>query len=92
LPAAALDVVLIVDAYHEIDDRVTMLANLAQSLKQQGRIGVVDFKIEGGGPGPALDERVSPDVVTRDAERAGLRLVQSETFLPYQYFLIFARR
>jgi ubiquinone/menaquinone biosynthesis C-methylase UbiE len=92
LPAGALDAVLLVDAYHEIDDRVTLLRNIAAALKPQGRIGVIDFKPNGGGgPGPDADERVSPDVVEGDAQRAGLRLVASETFLPYQYFLIFAR-
>ena len=93
LPANTLDAVLLVDAYHEIEDRVTFLSNIAQSLKPQGRIGVIDFKLNGGGgPGPDAEERVSPDVVTNDATRAGLRLVASETFLPYQYFLIFARQ
>jgi ubiquinone/menaquinone biosynthesis C-methylase UbiE len=91
LPEGALDAVLIVDAYHEIEDRVTLLANLARVLKPQGRIGVVDFKVNGGGPGPDADERVSPDVVVADAARAGLRLVANETFLLYQYFLIFAK-
>jgi ubiquinone/menaquinone biosynthesis C-methylase UbiE len=92
LPAGTLDAVLIVDAYHEIDDRVALLANIAQSLKPQGKIGVIDFRVDGGGgPGPDLDERVDPDVVVADASRANLRMVASETFLPFQYFLIFAK-
>ena len=70
---------------------MTLLANVAQALKPQGRVGVIDFRVEGGGPGPDLDERVDPDVVVADASRAGLRMVASETFLPYQYFLIFAK-
>jgi SAM-dependent methyltransferase len=92
LPAARLDAVLIVDAYHEIEDRVTMLRNLARSLRIDGRIGVVDFKLEGGGPGPPTEERVPPETVIGDAERAGLRLLSQETFLPYQYFLIFGHQ
>jgi ubiquinone/menaquinone biosynthesis C-methylase UbiE len=91
LPAGSLDAVLVVDAYHEVEDRVTMLANLARALKPQGRIGVVDFKLDGTGPGPSIDERVSPDVVVKDAAKAGLRLVRQEPFLPYQYFLIFGK-
>jgi predicted methyltransferase len=91
LPPGSLDVVLIVDAYHEIEDRVTLLSNVALSLKPQGRVGVVDFRLEGGGPGPDLDERVDPEVVVADARRAGLRMVARESFLPYQYFLIFAK-
>lgn len=91
LPAGSRDAVLIVDAYHEVEDRVTMLANLARALKPQGRIGVVDFKLDGTGPGPSPEERVSPDVVVKDAAKAGLRLVRQEPFLPYQYFLIFGK-
>jgi predicted methyltransferase len=94
LPMGGLDAVLIVDAYHEIEhreDRVTLLANVGRALKPQGRIGVVDFRVAGGGPGPDLDERVDPEQVIVDAQRAGLRMVASESFLPFQYFLIFGR-
>ena len=93
LPSGSLDAVLLVDAYHEIElgNRVAVLSSLARSLKPQGRIGVIDFRLEGTGPGPEADERVSPDVVVKDAERAGLRLLRQETFLPYQYFLIFGK-
>jgi predicted methyltransferase len=86
-----VDAVLIVDAYHEIENRVEMLSNLARSLKPQGRIGVVDFRLDGTGPGPSAEERVSPDVVIRDAEKAGLKLIRQEPFLQYQYFLIFGK-
>jgi len=91
LRRGSIDAVLMVDAYHEIEDRVTMLTNLARALKPQGRIGVVDFKLDGTGPGPLPEERVSPDVVVRDAAKAGLRLLRQEPFLPYQYFLIFGK-
>jgi ubiquinone/menaquinone biosynthesis C-methylase UbiE len=89
LPAKALDAVLMVDAYPEIEDRVTFLRNLAKALKPQGRLGVIDFNLKGGGPGPPTEERVSPEVVVKDAALAGLRVLSQETFLPYQYFLIF---
>ena len=91
LPAGALDAVLVVDAYHEVEDRVAMLASLSRALKPQGRIGVVDFKLDGTGPGPRAEERVSPDVVVKDAAEAGLRLIRQEPFLPFQYFLIFGK-
>ena len=91
LPARALDAVLMVDAYHEVEDRVTMLSNLAKALKPQGRLGIVDFKLDGTGPGPSIEERVSPDVVVKDAAQAGLKLIRQEPFLQYQYFLIFGK-
>jgi ubiquinone/menaquinone biosynthesis C-methylase UbiE len=91
LPENSLDAVLIVDAYHEMQDRVTMLRNLAKAIKPSGRIGVVDFKLDGTGPGPDPAERVSPDQVVKDAEKAGLRLIRQEPFLRFQYFLIFGK-
>jgi SAM-dependent methyltransferase len=92
LPAGRLDAVLIVNTYQELEDPVTLLRNVAASLRLQGRVGIVDFNREGLGPGPALEERADPEEVVRDADAAGLRLLRRETFLPYQFFLVFVRR
>ncbi len=43
LPPGVLDAALIVDAYHEMVQPVTLLRNLARSLKSTGRIGIVNF-------------------------------------------------
>lgn len=90
LPQGALDAILIVDAYHEMDNRVPLLGNLARSLKPNGRLGIVDFRLDGGGPGPPLEERLAPEAVVEEARQAGLRLLSHETFLPFQYLLVFA--
>jgi ubiquinone/menaquinone biosynthesis C-methylase UbiE len=86
-----IDAVLIVDAYHEMEQPVMLLRNLATSLKPRGRIGIVDFTKDGGGPGPAMEERVDPEAVIRDAQQAGLALRSRETFLKYQYMLVFEK-
>lgn len=89
LPAGSIDAVLIVDAYHEVEQPKTLLRNVAKALKPTGVIGIVDFKKDGGGPGPAMDERVDPDRVIDDARAAGLELRKRENFLRYQFMLIF---
>ena len=86
-----VDAVLIVDAYHEMSDPEALLRNVARSLKPEGRVGIVDYTMEGGGPGPPTDERVDPERVIHDAQRAGLRLLSRPTFLRYQYLLVFGR-
>ena len=93
LRAQSLDAALMVDSFHEVDaeNRVAMLSNLGQALKPQGRLGIVDFRLDGTGPGPAPEERVSPDVVIEAARKAGLKLIRQEPFLEYQYFLIFGK-
>src|SRR6187455_987574 len=77
LPAGLLDAVLVVDAYPEVKvpDRVTFLKNLALGLKPNGRIGIVNYKLGGGGPGP--DDpglRVPRASVERDVAAAGLKV------------------
>jgi predicted methyltransferase len=84
-----LDAVLIVDTYHEMEQPVTLLRNVAKSLKPAGTIGIVNYKKDGGGPGPPMEERVDPEKVIRDARAAGLELRKRENFLRYQYLLIF---
>lgn len=88
----ALDAVLIVGTYPEISDPVTLLRRVAAALKPEGRIGIVDFTLEGGGPGPPLEERIEPAEVIANAGRAGLRLLAHERFLRYQYLLVFTPR
>ena len=79
------------DAYHEFTNRDAWLARLATALKPGGRVGVVDFNKAGGGPGPPTDERVDEARLIDEAKVAGLALLRKETFLPFQYFLVFGR-
>lgn len=91
LPEGRTNAVLIVNVYNEMEDPVALLRNVARALVPKGRLGVVDFTKEGWGPGPPMEERVDPDRIVKDAERAGLRLVKRESFLRYQYLLVFSR-
>jgi SAM-dependent methyltransferase len=86
---ADLDAVLIVDVYAEVEDPVSLLTNVAAALKPQGRLGIVDFTRDGGGPGPEMERRVEAKNVIRDAQAAGLSLLSHETFLTYQFLLVF---
>ncbi len=86
---APVDVVLIVDAYHEMDDPRTLLRKLRTSLKRGGRIGIVEFTKNGYGPGPPMEDRVDAERVIRDAQAAGLKLESRGDFLRYQYLLEF---
>jgi predicted methyltransferase len=89
LPPGSLDAALMVDAYPEFEHPVTLLRNLARAMKPAGVIGIVNYKKDGGGPGPAMEARVDPEKVIADAQAAGLKLRKEEKFLRYQYMLIF---
>ena len=92
-----LDAVILMNAYREMDDPakpeviLTLLGNIARSLKPQGRLGVADFLPGSGGPGPAAEDRVNPETVIKSAEAAGLFLQSREVIPPFQFILVFAR-
>ena len=91
LPPNSTDAVLIVDAFHEMEDPVLWLKNASRTLKPQGRIGIIDYREGEGGPGPDSAVRRPPNVVRGQATAAGLKFVEEHKFLPYQYFLIFGK-
>ncbi|HXW04781.1 MAG TPA: class I SAM-dependent methyltransferase [Vicinamibacterales bacterium] len=92
LPADHVDAALIVDAYHEMEQPVVLLRNLARALKPDGRLGIINSSKKGYGPGPPMEERVDPERVIADAEAAGLHLLERPDFLPYQYMLVFGKQ
>jgi predicted methyltransferase len=81
--------VLINDSYVEIANPVDVLRHVKASLKPAGRLGIVNFRRDGLGPGPPPEDRVEEAVVIKDANAAGLRLISRNTPLPFQYLLVF---
>jgi SAM-dependent methyltransferase len=91
-----IDAALIVTAYCEMEippaDPVMLLARVAESLKPEGRIGVVDFNPGDGGPGPAPDLRANAEAIISAAAAAGLRLIAREPQVNrFQFLLVFGR-
>ena len=90
LPKGALDAVLVVDVYQEVDEessRIGLLRHLADTLKPNGRIGIVNYKPGEGGPGPDPQRRLERSVVEAEVRAAGLRVLDGAT-LPFQYLLV----
>lgn len=86
-----VDLALMVDTYHHIDDRVGYFARLKSSLRSGGRLAIVDFRIEAP-EGPPPERRIAPERVIAELEQAGYALVARHEFLPRQYFLVFQAR
>jgi ubiquinone/menaquinone biosynthesis C-methylase UbiE len=87
-----LNAALMVDTYPQIPEPVVLLQRIKASLAANGRLGIVDFKLDGaGGPGPDLEDRVSPETIKQQAAVAGLKLLSHETYLKYQYLLVFGK-
>ncbi len=87
---AAVDLVILVDVYHHIGERERYFGALRESLKTDGRVAVIDFRMDATmGPGKAM--RIAPERVKAEMTEAGYALTEEHAFLPQQYFLIFKR-
>ena len=86
-----VDLVLVVDTYHHIDDRIRYFAALQSSLRPGGLLVIIDFKADLPN-GPPAKHRIAPERVTEEFAAAGYTLTEKIEFLPRQYGLIFTRR
>lgn len=91
LPPASCDLALFVNAYHHVADGPAFVRRLARCLKPGGRLAAIDWAYRETPKGPPLSRRIPPEKLERIGRRAGLRPVARHEFLPYQYFLVFAR-
>ncbi|HVN83511.1 MAG TPA: class I SAM-dependent methyltransferase [Candidatus Binatia bacterium] len=89
LPNGGVDLVLIVDTFHHIDDRLNYFRRLQRVLKPDGRVAVVDFKKEPLPVGPPPEHKLARDQVVDELQTAGYRLTAEPAILPYQYVLVF---
>jgi SAM-dependent methyltransferase len=85
---ANVDAVLLLKTYHEVAEPITLLRNLRYSLGAGARIGVIDRNGNGENHG------VSREVVIREANDAGYRLLQQYNFVKdgMDYFLVFGAK
>ncbi|MCW5605193.1 MAG: class I SAM-dependent methyltransferase [Burkholderiales bacterium] len=82
------DVAILVNVYHHIENRVAYFRKLQAVLKPDGRLAIIDFRMDSpiGPPGSA---RIEPERVRMELGRAGYSLTEEHGFLPNQYYLIF---
>ena len=86
-----LDAILMNNVYHEMENPVAILRDAAESLKPQGRIGIVDFSPGAGGPGPDPEQRVDADTVIKGATAAGLQVISQEPVPPFMFMVVLGK-
>ncbi len=90
LPAGKVDLVLLVDTYHHIDDRIDYARRLRAALAPGGRVAIIDWQKRELPVGPSVEHKLEREQIVGEMAAAGYRLVAEPDLLPYQYFLIFA--
>ena len=87
---APVDVLLIVDTYHHLPDRVAYFRDVQKVLKPGGRVAIIDFRKDSP-EGPPAQFRFDAEQIVAEMEQAGYRVAARHDFLPRQHFLLFAR-
>jgi len=87
-----VDVVLMVNTYHHIEQRVAYFNDL--QVKEGGRVVIVDFKTEGDTSfGPPANMRLATDVVLDELSKAGFTHVRTDAeSLPHQYIVVVEKK
>jgi ubiquinone/menaquinone biosynthesis C-methylase UbiE len=92
LPAAAVDVELVLDVYHHFDYPDKMLALLARGLKPNGHLVIVEYYKFNSPPGPE-HIRLDRDDVVKEISANGFRLLtKNDRITENQYMLTFAKK
>jgi ubiquinone/menaquinone biosynthesis C-methylase UbiE len=92
LADASLDRIFICDTWHHIEKQTEYLALLKKMMKPGGQLVMIDFQKRELPIGPPMEMKIAREDLILQLETAGFRLMKEHTFLPYQYFLVFAAK
>jgi ubiquinone/menaquinone biosynthesis C-methylase UbiE len=91
LPEAAVDLILIVDAYHEFSHPREMAEAMVRSLVPGGSLVLIEYRAED--PAVAIKplHKMTAAQAIAEMRAVGLTWERTENFLPQQHFLVFRR-
>jgi len=90
LPKNAIDLVLMVDVYHEFTEPVMMMRRIQEALKPDGRVVLVEFRKEDPNVPIQPLHKMSVQEVRSELESVGFKFQRSLEFLPWQHIIIFS--
>jgi len=83
-----VDLVLLVETYPFLSDRVAYVTALRLRMKQTARLAIINARA-GAAPGPPEEARFTPEQIAGEMAKAGFVLETQHDFLPRQHFMIF---
>jgi SAM-dependent methyltransferase len=91
LPAGAVDLVLMVDAYHEFSHPREMMASIVRGLRPGGRVVLVEYRAEDPDVPIKPLHKMTQKQARAEMSAAGLLWVETLDFLPRQHVMVFAK-
>jgi ubiquinone/menaquinone biosynthesis C-methylase UbiE len=91
LPSGVVDLILLVDVYHEFSHPEQMLKAMRKALKPNGRIALVEFRLEDRTVPIKLLHKMSKQQILKEFPPNGYKLVEQFDKLPWQHLMFFER-
>src|SRR3569833_1287757 len=91
LPKESLDLVLLVDVYHEFSEPEKMLDRIRESLKPGGRLMLLEYRAEDPAVPIRPEHKMTVRMVRDEVEPEGFRFDQAIEKLPQQHIIVFRR-
>jgi ubiquinone/menaquinone biosynthesis C-methylase UbiE len=91
LPANTIDLILMVDVYHEFSEPQKMLRRMHESLKPGGRLVLLEYRKEDPSIPIRPDHKMSVAEAKMEVEAEGFTLASTDERLPRQHILVFTR-
>jgi len=89
LPAGQLDLILMVDVYHELARPQDVLRKLRSALKPDGRLVLIEFRKESAWVPIREEHKMSVTEARMELEAEGYRFDRVIDVLPWQHILVF---
>ena len=87
LPENSVDLVLMVDVYHEFSHPVQMLAALRKALKPNGLIALVEFRLEDPTVLIRLEHKMTKAQIIKEYKANGFKVAKEYDRLPWQHLM-----
>lgn len=91
LPKASLDLVLLVDVYHEFSEPEKMLDSIRDSLKPGGRLVLLEYRGEDPKVAIKPEHKMTVEQVRAEVQPEGFKFDRSIEVLPQQHIIVFRR-
>ena len=92
LPSGTIDLIFIVDAYHEFSHPREMGEAMFAALKSGGKIVLIEYRAEDRSVPIKRLHKMSEAQARKEMRVLGLLWVETGDFLPQQHFLVFEKR
>ncbi len=92
LPDNSVDILLMVNVFHELEDKESILNEGKRILPNDGRLVIVDWKKIEMDFGPPFEERLTAEEVILICKENGFRIREQSDAGPYNYLLVFEKQ